>query len=280
MKKQSIAVVCTGGGTRAAYSVGVLRALAEVHGIRTPNMGLASSGGAFPLLFYLAGEFNQMYAWADLFDDDRFISFLRPWRLIDIDFLVDGIARKQVPYLCAKLDPVKTKTYISTTRVGDGQLVWFDHHDADCFEILRASAAMPLGFRKQVEIDGERYVDGGFTAGENVLIKKAFDEGADLVIDIDCSAPAARKNMFCKFLSFASHFQSYEMARIVRKYRNRQTGELTPEQQKNIIHIGPSQPLPVTHSLDRDSDNLHAGIELGYYDCANHPQLRMFTHAK
>ena len=174
-----------GEGTRSAYAVGALRALAEIHHVKAPKVLVAMSGGAAAGTFYLAGRFNEMYDWARLFDDSRFISWKRLGRgpVMDINFLVDQILRRQAPSLQRELADVPTKCCIAATKFPEGTLHWFE--DEPLFEQLRATKAFPGIGGTVVKIGGSYYADGCLTASVEDCVEKAFKEGADTVVVID-----------------------------------------------------------------------------------------------
>ena len=121
----SYGIVLSGGGTRSAYAVGALKRLHE-RGIRKPKVLVAISGGAAPGEFYLAGRFDDMYAWAKKFDDPRFISWKRLWHgpVMDTDDLVDRILRGQAPKLELELSFVDTKRFTAVTKLPKGEQCW------------------------------------------------------------------------------------------------------------------------------------------------------------
>ena len=70
------------------------------------------------------------------------------------------------------------------TSLTDGGERWFTYGPA--VEAILASAAMPAIF-PPVEIDGERYIDGGVV--DNVPIQRAIDAGATRIVVLLCSPP-------------------------------------------------------------------------------------------
>ena len=70
------------------------------------------------------------------------------------------------------------------TSLVDGRERWFTYGPA--VDAVLASAAMPAIF-PPVEIDGERYIDGGVV--DNVPIQRAIDAGATRIVVLLCSPP-------------------------------------------------------------------------------------------
>ena len=73
---------------------------------------------------------------------------------------------------------------VVATSLADGGERWFTQGPAA--DAVLASAAMPAIF-PPVEIDGERYIDGGVV--NNVPIQRAIDAGATRIVVLLCSPP-------------------------------------------------------------------------------------------
>src|SRR5205085_12657780 len=58
----------------------------------------------------------------------------------------------------------RTRLVVGTTSVESGRATFFEPGAGDMIEVLRASSAVPLLFRKFVELDGRRFTDGGLSA--------------------------------------------------------------------------------------------------------------------
>src|SRR3989344_4157308 len=166
MPKKKIAVVCSGGGMRSAYTGGALVALAIKHKLIAPDIIIAASGSAAFALYYLTGQYKSIERIAtELLSTPKFISFLRPFRIMDIDYLIDVVFKKQDKLDSQKLSLLNTKYYIPVTNAGSKECNYFSNDSAvDIFEILRATKAIPIFFNKQVQLNEIRYIDGTISA--------------------------------------------------------------------------------------------------------------------
>ena len=73
---------------------------------------------------------------------------------------------------------------VVATSLTDGRERWFTYGPAA--DAVLASAAMPAIF-PPVEIDGERFIDGGVV--NNVPIRRAIDAGATRIVVLLCAPP-------------------------------------------------------------------------------------------
>ena len=83
-----------------------------------------------------------------------------------------------------RLEDAPIPIEVVATSLVDGRERWFTYGPA--VEAILASAALPAIF-PPVEIDGERYMDGGVV--NNVPIRRAIDAGAKRIVVLMCSPP-------------------------------------------------------------------------------------------
>lgn len=187
--RKLIAVVCEGGGMRCAYTGGALSALALKFKCTSPDIIIASSGSAAMALYYLTGQYDAIKAiCVRLLSTRKFISLLRFWRIVDIDYLVDHVFKKDVPLDTRCLRKSNTHYFISLTDAKTGNIHYACREDGiDPFELLRATKAMPLLFGKRVSINGTAYIDGEFLGTLGEMVTKAEEAGATDIIVIDNS---------------------------------------------------------------------------------------------
>jgi NTE family protein len=83
-----------------------------------------------------------------------------------------------------RLEEAELPLEVVATSLTDGGERWFTQGPA--VDAILASSAMPAIF-PPVEIDGERYIDGGVV--DNVPIQRAIDAGATRIVVLLCSPP-------------------------------------------------------------------------------------------
>ncbi len=87
-----------------------------------------------------------------------------------------------VPY--ARLEDAQIPVEVVATSLADGGEHWFT--SGPVVETVLASSAVPAIF-PPVEINGERYIDGGVV--DNVPIRRALDAGATRIVVLLCTPP-------------------------------------------------------------------------------------------
>lgn len=264
----SYGIVLSGGGMCTAYATGAIRALTEMHGVQ-PRVVVALSGGGANAAFALARRYDDMYRWAQLLDDSRFISWSRLWNgpIMDVDFLVDNIFRVQAPTLEDELARTGANFFLGVTRFPDGTTCWLQ--EGSLYERLRAAKMMPGVSNHGVVINGIHYADGCLSTTVEDCVEKAFAEGAEHVIVIDTSGNGCLSAVAKTILRFGSrNFAPYVQTAVARFCGL--TSVPIPTQPR--VTVCRPQQLPTRHQLDRDAKRSAASIELGHTDAS---QLRL-----
>ncbi len=185
-----IGLALSGGGTRGAAHVGVIKALLEL-GVR-PDVVAGASAGSIVATMYGAGIApDDMLG---LFRNSRFRDVFAP------SFPGAGFFRleKFKSFFGAhvgydRLEDLPVPAVVTATDIDRGERVAFDHGVlVDC---VAASCSIPVVFRPVV-IDGVRYVDGGVLAN---LPAWALSGRCDYMIGSNCcplSEPKPVNTMF------------------------------------------------------------------------------------
>jgi predicted patatin/cPLA2 family phospholipase len=178
------AIVVEGGAMRGIFAAGVLDVFLE-RGFHPFDLAIGSSAGACNLASHLAGQhgrnrrcyLTQMRR-AEFSDARR---FLRGGHWFDIDYLWDAFDREDpldIPRAAAHPTPL----VVAATSVDTGTPVYFRPGAGELSEVLRASSAVPVLFRRFVELDGRRYTDGGMSAP--IPVEEAYRRGARRILVI------------------------------------------------------------------------------------------------
>ena len=187
--EKKIAIVCSGGGMKCAYSAGALKALGESVGFKNPDIIIASSGSAGSLVYYLSGQYKSIEKiWTELLSTPKFISFFRMWKIMDIDYLIDEVFKKQEPLNLGDFNKTKVEYLITLTQKESRKGCYFPEIKVnDIFEVLRATKAFPFVFGKTVKINETNYIDGATSISFGDSLIKASQLGATHVIAISNS---------------------------------------------------------------------------------------------
>lgn len=169
---------------RGIYAAGVLDVFLE-QDFHPFQLAIGASAGACNLSSHLAGQhgrnrrcYTTQMSRAEFVDPRR---FLRGGHWIDIDYLWDAFARED-PLDVAAATSHPTRLVVAATSVDTGEPVFLEPTADTLIEVLRASSAVPVLFRKTVELDGARYVDGGVSAP--IPVEEAYRRGARTILVI------------------------------------------------------------------------------------------------
>ena len=192
-EEEMTALVLAGGSTRGAIQIGMLQVLAE-HGF-VPDRIFGSSVGAINGVGFAAdptreGVERMTQVWLRIRREDVYPQgrLHGPWLYLqqrDSVYSNTGlraIVEEEFPH--ERLEDAVVPVEVVATSLTDGGERWFTYGPA--VDAVLASAAMPAIF-PPVEIDGERYIDGGVV--DNVPIQRAVDAGATRIVVLLCSPP-------------------------------------------------------------------------------------------
>lgn len=261
---KKIAIVASEGGISCAYSVGAILALVEKFDLVNPYLVIGSSGSTGTFAYYVAGQYESIRnIWENLLPSKKFISHLRLNKIMDIDYLIDEIFKKQDTLNVENIKLSKIKFYISATNIETGNPEYFGNQkDVDIFEALRASSAAPIVYNKSVNINGNKYIDGAIGAPLSVNIEKAKKEGAEIIIVIDNSNYSFVSNTLLKLYSF---FRSKSFRNQVKSFSKH---EKYQNDDKQVLIIKPSVSLPIS-AWDNKQEHITRTIQIGYNDVVN-----------
>jgi predicted acylesterase/phospholipase RssA len=187
MDRQKTAIVMAGGGMRSAHGAGFLYALGTEVRADLPDMVVGSSGNAGNVLYFAAGQYDSIRRiWLELLSTRKFISLWRFWRMMDVDYVVDQVLKRQEPLDVETLAKGRVQYFIPITDARTGIARYISKQDhIDPFEALRITKALPVFFGKRFNIFGSMYMDGelGQTIGGHVQC--AIRNGAKRILVIN-----------------------------------------------------------------------------------------------
>jgi len=285
--RQKTCIVAEGGGLRASYGVGVVKALIEEFHITSVDIAIATSGSAGTLAYYVAQQFDSIInIWTNLLSTWRFLSLrniLLGNPILNIDYLIDVVFKQQDRLNVEVLKSQPTELFIPVTNYRTGEERYFSNHDdVDFFEVLRATKAAEISYGRPVEIAGQEYVDGALSVP--IGITKAIDAGATDIIVISPNPKGFIRSrsilertitgIFARGFpeglrqKIESHPETYNsILDIIKKEM-----ELN---ERNIVLIQPESKI-ATGTLGNSRKNLMLTIEQGYADACRYEELNSF----
>lgn len=176
------ALVVEGGAMRSVFSSGLLDGLLR-SGFDPFDFFIGSSGGAYNLAAYLAGRPGEsLRIYTDYALRPGFISyrrFARGGHLLDLDWLLDTAMADG--HLSAAAVASRGKPLVVVlTDVATGAPRFVEATESNLFELLKASAALPLVYRGFPVFEGRRVTDGGVAAG--IPVREAIRRGARRIL--------------------------------------------------------------------------------------------------
>lgn len=267
------ALVVEGGAMRSIYPAGVLDVFQEA-GFDPFERCYGVSAGALNLTSFLAGKHGRNYRiLTELAVQPEFISVRRGIRrdgsIMDIDWLWEAMMQQEPLDAHSVLpEAVRERLFVCSTRVRDGQTVYFQPDEQTWPVLARATCALPLFYRRPVHFAGEQWLDGAVSDPLPVL--RAHRDGATRIFVIRTRHAGYRKRV-----SFGDNL----VIRALRKHEGlRETLAGLPDRYNRCaefieqpptgvetVQIAPSRPLR-TGRTTRDRLTLEADYRLGRAD--------------
>lgn len=263
-------LVLEGGGARAAYSAGVVHALAQAGVV--PKVVIGCSSGSINAAFVASGQTSTVVdLWANYVPGNHFISWRRQLTPfggpgLAVDDMLDRVMIAERRFDTVAATRGEPALYVAVTDVmtGEGRLV--KPHAGNVVEWLRASLALPVGYNRVVEIEGRGYIDGG------VALPVPFDEplegpceGPTVVVltrKMDTLKPAPKLWVKAFIWSIvpkaarAATLRQHELHNAVM----RRLGVAV--ERREVLLLNPPDDMPLSR-FTRDAARLRAGIALG-----------------
>lgn len=182
MVTDSNALVVEGGAMRGIFSTGVMDAFL-LKDFAPFDIHMGVSAGATNLASYLARMYKRNYkVYTQYSLRPDFISwrkFLLGGHLVDLDWLWKTTIQ-EIRLDLAEIFSRDKGFYVGVTEVETGKAVFLKPNAENLEEAIKASSAIPLFYRKFIELDGTAYVDGGLAAPVPVL--EAYRRGAKRIM--------------------------------------------------------------------------------------------------
>lgn len=267
-----LALAVEGGGSRGAYSGGMVAALEELGLTTCFDAVYGSSAGSLNGAWFLAGQARSgVVGWYDPAVVRRVTNLWRALRggpVVDTAHLVEVIY-PSIPMDFAAILASPVTFHPLATDVDTGAATDLRPHIKDPATLrlaLRASVGLPILAGRPVAIDGHRYIDAGLA--EAIPFRTAVDSGATHVLVLRTRRAGIRHDP-------PAPVESRVVTRYLRRvapaaleaWENRHT-RLTADEDHldghpHILQIHPPTDSPDVSRLSRDSPLLRRAVELG-----------------
>ena len=218
-KKIKTALVVEGGGMRGIFAAGVLDCFLE-NKFDPFDIYIGASAGACNLASHLGKQHGRNYrCYTDYMLRPDFFSFkkyLKGGHYMDLDWFWDYVT---------EVEPLNTKNaskkdfYVTVTNVQTGEAEYLRASVENLFDSLKASSAVPLMYRKNIQIEGKNYIDGG--VADPIPVEEAYRQGARRIMVIRSQPDGYNKKSFIESELIPLLFQQYPC--LKKALRNRES---------------------------------------------------------
>ena len=174
--KDKVGLVVQGGGMMGVYSMGVLAALEEMGFGTCFDHVAGSSAGALNGAYFITGQAGYaVETYVKHLSTRKFVDPRRLNKMVDIDYLVDHIGKKERRLEIEKLTSSNTLLHIALTEFSNGKTRYVTNRTPgiDLWEAFRATAALPIFYNRAVKVGDGLYVDGSL--GARVPVRRVVD---------------------------------------------------------------------------------------------------------
>jgi predicted patatin/cPLA2 family phospholipase len=178
-----LALVVEGGAMRGIYTAGSLLGLHALGASQCFDDVYATSAGAVNAAYFLSGTGETgVDAYYRLLTDGRFFSLRRPWKVMDIDFLVDQVLDGLRPINHREVVASSTRFWVAVTDFVTAKPTLFCAQTAGfpLLQLLRAAVALPVFSNRLVRLGQVEAFDAAIC--NPFPIREAITDGATHVL--------------------------------------------------------------------------------------------------
>ena len=209
---------------RGIFAAGILHAFGN-KGFDPFDLYIGVSAGACHLASHLAGQNNRNFDITLRYSLSR--QFINPWRflkgghLMDLDWMWEQTIknyRLDLKQIEEKLRTQKKDYLIVATSMETGGPLYL-HPDVNTLEhYLKVSSSLPILYRKELDVNGEKATDGGIS--DSIPVCEAIRLGAtDITVIRSRSAGYVKKKSPVALAVFSWYFRNHP--RLVEAFRQR-----------------------------------------------------------
>jgi predicted patatin/cPLA2 family phospholipase len=261
-------LVLEGGGLRGAFVAGALAELESSRRLRFSHI-FATSAGAASAAYLIAGQIDHALAiWRDRTHGAQLISMrhlLGGRGLMDIGGLVE-VFRGELALDTRSLQRSETTLRIAVTNCNTGVADHVAATEANLFELLEATMALPVVYGRVVSVQGVPYIDGGVV--DAIPLEPALGMDPSRVIVVATRPLGYRKKSGRWFggllrYNYPAFPAVWPALRDRPAIYNRSIAQLEELERRGRVQvIRPAAALPASR-LTRDRDRILQTLELG-----------------
>ena len=269
----SVGLVLEGGGTRGAYTSGVLDVFLEEK-ITFPSVYGISAGACNAVSFVTEQRGRSFDIFYNYIRDERYLSVASLYRtgsIFGFDFIFGELFHELIPLDYEKLFSSPVRLRVGATDLKTGEAVFFDKEEMDDMLVpVRASSSMPF-VSPIVSYMGRELLDGG--CAMPIPLEQSLVDGNRLNVVVLTRDPAYRKTAKSDFPRAVLRVKYGDYPNFVQTMLDRGNvynaeAELCRVEERlgNVV-VRPRSPLLVSR-YEKDPERLKAIYELGREDGA------------
>lgn len=270
--KEKIGLICEGGGTKVAYTCGVLNAFLD-NDIHIPYC-VGISAGAEVLVPYVSRQVERLkYTATQSASQDGAIGLkplIKEKGLFGINFICDLLEEKY-PLDCDTFYNSDTELEMGVYNIDKDQVEYYGkkYYDAKEATLVKASCALAM-INRPVKWRGSLYMDAGIV--DMISIQQSINYGNDKHIVISCKEEGYVRKAAPKWQLVAARIMHRKEPKVKEYLRDRHLNyakqwDLVDKLQKEgkALVLRPSQDYGISR-YTHDSESLTKWYELGYED--------------
>lgn len=151
---------------RGVYSAGSLLGLHAMGASALFDDVYATSAGAINSAYFLSGSGHLgADTYYRVLSDGRFMSWRRPWKFVDIDFLIDEVLTKLRPIQIDRVLASTTRLWIAVADfdTGASKLLCAQSAGYPLLTLIKAAVAIPVVYNRLVPLGAFRAFDAGIS---------------------------------------------------------------------------------------------------------------------
>lgn len=262
-------LVLEGGGMRGIYTAGVLDVFME-HNITFDGVIGVSAGAIHGGTFVSGQKGRNLRYYKKYCMDKRFISisnWIKTGDIVGEQFCYHDIPDKLDLFDYDTFRNSSTKFYCGCSNVRTGKAEYLPIEDMHRdIEVMRASASLPY-FSRLVDINGEKYLDGGCTDSVPVEAFQKMGYKHNAVVLTRDSSYVKREEMKALAKLAYRKYPKFAEALLNRHNNYNETVKRICQMEKNgeIFVIRPENPLEIGR-LEKDPEKLQNVYDIGVRD--------------
>lgn len=284
---EKVGLVCEGGGTKGAYTAGVLACFLDQNITFPYSVGISS--GAINLMNFLSKQQDRLKDVAvDIASDKKNIGFSAFWREKQIYGLnrVYDLMETRYPYNYKEALENPMRFEVGLYNMKTGIIEYFDKNNLNNPNFVKASCALLL-LAKPLSFNNGEYMDGGLIT--MIPIERSIEQGNTKHIFISTKEENFERKPAPKWqrLLVKSIYSKQQDAHIVEnlakrhiRYQEQWNKIKILEQEGKALILRPSKNMNISRST-QDKGKLEIWFQLGYEDTLRRiDEIRAFMNEK